>query len=117
MYGVPIKIRKKERILDMYTKENADQTIQKLGGYNVLKAMIGAKNFTYSTQESYVSFRFPTSNKINSVNIKLNPNDLYDIEFGRIVGTGYKVVKVVNDLYGDMLVDIFETETKLYLSL
>jgi len=33
-------------------------TIQQLGGYNRLQAMIGASNFVYSEKDNYISFRF-----------------------------------------------------------
>lgn len=104
-------------------KEMAQITLNQLtnsnNGMNRLSVMIGAKHFAASEKESFVSFRFAAKakNKANYCRIKLNASDLYDVKFVSIRGVNVKTVSVHNDLYADMLKNVFETETGLYLSL
>lgn len=88
-------------------------------GVNRLVAMVGAKNFVKSDKENYVSFKFMrgAANKANYIKITLNAMDTYDVEFGKIHGMNYKVVGEFNGVYFDQLKELFENETKLYLSL
>jgi len=91
----------------------ATTILKQLGGNNFI-AMTGAKNFL--DIGNGLSFKIPKSkNGINYVKIILNPNDTYDIEFGRISSGkyGYKVIKRVYDVYFDQLHDIFTTYTGL----
>ncbi|QIW91239.1 hypothetical protein COHAPHLL_00403 [Vibrio phage V09] len=103
-------------------------------GHSRLVAMTGAKNIMQSVENRFVSFKLPKAavRGINYVKITLTDADLYDIEFGKqsskacpdMKAIGIKVMmphyaqkKVVNGVYNDMLKEIFEQETGLYLSL
>ena len=102
----------------MTNKSIAKTIIDQLGG-NKLVAMTGAKNFV--AIERGVQFKIGRNSKsINSVRIVLNGKDLYDVEFGRVrkvrgVPT-YTLVEGYHDAYNDMLVNLFETTTGMYLS-
>ena len=100
-------------------KEALNQLARATNGPNRLTAMIGAKNFAQSKEGAWVSFRFPMKarNRANHVKISLNSNDLYDVEFGRIHGTRFRVVGEARDMFGDALKPHFEEETGLHLSL
>ena len=39
--------------------------------------------------------------------------DIYDMEFGKIRGTTYKIINTINDIYFDKLQSIFTSETGL----
>jgi hypothetical protein len=109
-------------------KEISDTILQQLGGTGSLKAFTNAKNFTYS-KDGTTSFQFSLCKKSNAVKIRLNGNDLYDVEFvkagsksERIEGTNLKfrtstrkTVSEYEDICCDQLVNLFERETGLYL--
>lgn len=97
------------------SKQVAEIIIQQMGGFGRLKCMVGADYFVANGND--VSFKFKGSKVANYIKIKLNEMDLYDIEFGKIWGYNYKIVKEVNGVYNDQLISIFEDTTKLYLSL
>lgn len=92
--------------------EIAKIILQQLGG-NRFIAMTGAKNIL--AIENGLSFKLPrfVGVKINHVKIILNDYDLYDLEFGRIHGMNYKVLSRIENVYAEMLQDIFTTETGL----
>lgn len=94
---------------------NIAQTISKQIGGSALY-MIGAKNLV--AHEDGLGFRIGRNSKsVNYVKITLTPADLYDIEFGYIRGTSYKVRSSESGLYFDMLRDSIERNTGLYTSL
>ena len=84
-----------------------------MGGMGRIKAMTGAKNF--SITELGVQFQFPNRQRSrgNAVRIDLNGKDLYDVSFYN----GSRLVKEYKDIYFDQLMDIFEEQTGLYLTL
>ena len=90
----------------------AETIASQLGGTSRLKAFTGAYNF--GTNGSNLFFRIK-NRKVNYVKITLNGKDLYDLEFGRIYGSKYSVVKEYNDIYFDQLVPLFEENTGMYL--
>ena len=109
-------------------KSDVALTILKQLGGNMFGAFTGAKNYVSLSNEPYggLKFRLPkTHNGINSVLIKLNGRDLYDVEFWKIgrmpsskqwaAGKTQKVEKVrtYNDVYGDGLTELFRGETGL----
>tara|TARA_R110002020_G_scaffold96724_7_gene231330 strand:+ start:7172 stop:7471 length:300 start_codon:yes stop_codon:yes gene_type:complete len=99
----------------MFKAETAlNQLTQSSNGSGRLKVMIGAKNFVKSDEEQWVSFKYPRG---KYVKIKLNSMDLYDVEFGTIRKFEYKVKNTYENTYAEDLKEIFEQETKLYLSL
>lgn len=91
----------------------AKEILRQLGGGRFL-AMTGAKNLV--SGDDYLMFSLPAKNKIkaNKVKITLNGKDLYDVEYAKIQGVNYKVLKTVKDLHADMLVSNFEDVTGLY---
>jgi len=102
----------------MNSREIAEIILQQLGGAGRLKCMIGAKDFSYSSGDTYLSFKFMKGDLgINYLKIRLNAMDTYDLEFGKIVKHNYTVIKTYDDIYCDQLKSIFEETTKLYLSL
>ena len=105
----------------MYTKENAVETLQQLcqGPTGRLRAMVGAYDICMDSENHAVSFKFKATakNKINYVKITLTSMDDYTVEFGKIAKTEYKVVETCKGIYNDMLKNLFETTTGLYLSL
>lgn len=99
-------------------KEIADTILAQLGG-NRLSVMTGAKSFTYDARGS-LSFRLPSrfaKDGINYVKVELTDEDLYNLTFGSIRGTSYKVKATVEGAYSDMLQNLFRNATGLELSL
>jgi len=106
----------------------ANTILKQMGGWGRIRMMIGAKNAASykAAGESKsgeglggVSFRFPRpggGGRPNYVKIILNGKDLYDVSFGSIHGSRFKVTKTYNDVYASKLKSIFEKETGLYLS-
>ncbi len=79
--------------------------------------MIGAKYITHDG-DNILSFRFPNSKYANYFKIEyVRGSDLYTLTFGKIRGTTYKVVEVLENITCDQLQEIFEDRTKLYLTL
>ena len=78
--------------------------------------MIGAKNLI--DHGDALSFRIGRNSKsVNYVKITLNASDTYDIEYGYIRGTSYKVRSTDEGMYNDMLRGSIERNTGLYTSL
>ena len=110
-------------------REIAITTLNQLGNYGKMKAMIGIKDIIFDS-DGTVSFRFSGSRKANTCTIHLNGSDLYDMTFYR-EGTGKitwskngtvlipedKEVGKFTDLYNDQLTETFESFTGLRLSL
>jgi hypothetical protein len=94
------------------------EILRQLGG-NKFQVMTGAKNF--AGDENRLVFSIPKAkNGINFVQITLMPTDTYKVEFGkksRSARIGYKKIKIYDDVYSDMLRELFEKETGLYTSL
>lgn len=97
--------------------------LQQIGGHKRLVSFLGAKNFVYSESDKdgyWLSFRLPnrlSKDGINYIKIELNIGlDVYEMEFGKVGKTSYKVVKKLDVVYCDQLVDLIEENTGLYLS-
>jgi len=89
------------------------KTILKQIGNQALM-LVGAKNFVGT--ENGVKFRIGrNTNGVNVINITLD-NDLYNIDFAYQRGTSYKVKKQYTGVYCDMLLDIIESGTGLFVS-
>jgi len=106
----------------MFTAENANLIFQQLtmsnAGAGRIKAMVGGKDFMFSSEDNYAAFKFTAKslNKANYMKITLNGLDLYNVEFGYIRGMNYTVRSETKDMYFDQLKEHFESETGLYLS-
>lgn len=92
----------------------AKTILMQLGGSNRLQMFTGAYNFVAVPYG--VSFRIK-NRSVNYVKIVLNAMDTYDIEFGRISGVNYKIVKELSGIYNDQLVEIFTRYTGMVLRL
>jgi hypothetical protein len=113
---------------DETAKEISMTILKQMGGTNRLKAFVNGRDFIYSKDGTTV-FTFSLSKKANGVKIRLNGNDLYDVEFvkvgfkyEKIEGTNIKfktatrkTVSEHSDIYNDQLIELFERETGLYL--
>jgi hypothetical protein len=93
--------------------------LQQLGGTKFM-AMTGAVNLLDTGNG--LSFRLVGShdfikNGINYVKITLDPSDTYTMEFGKIRGSKYTVIKTLDNIYNDNLREIFTRETGLETSL
>ncbi len=112
-------LESKQQMKENYN-EVAKTILSQLGG-NKFTTMTGAKNLlSLSDGSGGLSFKLPNKfakNGINYVKIILNSNDLYDIEFGKIImkkyDYKYDVIKSVNDVYADQLQEIFTDVTGL----
>lgn len=102
----------------MNYKTVAEEIYNQFGG-NHSKAMIGIYNTVYDSTNTSgnLSFRFKAKadKGINYIKIELTPMDDYTMTFGKIHGTDYKEIQKVNGVYCDMLKDVFEMNTGLYL--
>lgn len=113
----------------MSGKEIAITTMNQLGPYGHLKAMIGLRDMVYDS-DGTVSFHFSGSRKANTCTIHLNGSDLYDMTFyrkgqgklswtarGTVLIPDEKEVGKFTDIYNDQLRKTFEDFTGLRLSL
>lgn len=104
---------KKFRIFCESAEDTADIIYKYLGG-NKFKAMVGA---TLIKTNNGLDVRFKGSKFANSLSIKLNSMDTFDLTFAKISGLDYKIVKTIEGVWGEDLQDIFTEYTKLYTSL
>lgn len=102
-------------------REIAETIFEQMGGKRRLAIMTGAKNFAFHTRDNgdvAASFRVGRNAAgINHVEVILNGLDLYDVTFRSIRGTSVKVKSESKGVYADMLKDLFESATGLYLTL
>jgi hypothetical protein len=78
--------------------------------------MIGAKNLVGG--DNYLRFRIGRNAKsVNIVTVTLTPADTYDVEYGSLRGTSYKVKASEAGIYADMLHASIERNTGMYTSL
>jgi hypothetical protein len=99
------------------TKHIAETILQQMGGQNKIAAMTGAHSFV--NRGNGVSFKFKMCRKFNYMRVVLDDAlDLYTVTLSKVTKLGEsKNEKVTDGVYCDMLKDIFESETGLYLSL
>lgn len=98
-------------------KQVAGTILEQLGGRKFM-TMVGAHNLVCSGEGcGTMMLKFKGSKVANYLKVTLTALDLYDVEFGKIWGADYKVVKKVEGYYNDMLVDLFEHTTGLYTKL
>ena len=90
-------------------------TLNQIGGYGRLVAMVGAFNFIKSADS--VQFKFKGSKVANHLKITLAGDDTYTMTFGKIRGLDFKPAAPISGVYADNLRPIFERTTGLYLSL
>jgi hypothetical protein len=84
--------------------------------------MLGAKNQVYCNKENYISFKISGSKKINYIKIQYKGGkDLYNLflsKFSVVKGEVKHTNKVEhNGIYENMVRELIEKETGLYLKL
>lgn len=91
--------------------------LQQMGGAGRLKSMIGAH--TFITHPDGLSFKFPNPKATlgNYVKVTLTTDDLYDMEFMRLVKYDARPVKKYTGLSFDQLIPVFQKQTGLRLHL
>ena len=94
----------------------AEEILRQLGG-NRFRVMTGAKNFSGTDNSLRMRIGHNKTNA-NYMEVVLNSMDLYDITFAKVTRMGeMKSVKTYDNVYNDMLVEIFESHTGMYTSL
>ena len=95
----------------------SDTILAQLGGIRKLVAMIGAHNF--ATEENGIQFTFKGYKKANICHIQLNSFDTYCLRlfYFKKSTMELKEIEVIQDVYNDQLVTIFQESTGLLLSL
>jgi hypothetical protein len=91
----------------------ADTILQQIGG-NKFKAMTGAKHL--ADHGNGLSFKLPARfarDDINYCKITLTAADLYDVEYGRLTGFDYEIVKETTGIFADQLRENFRDVTGL----
>ena len=96
--------------------EVANTIYRQLGG-DRLKLMIGCNRLV--AHKDGLGFGWPSRqpSRGNYCRVTLLPTDTYRVEFMSVRGTTVKTVRTFEDIYCDQLMDIFEEQTGLYLTL
>lgn len=92
--------------------EIAKIIIRQLGGNKAI-AMVGIYNMI--AIDNGLQFNFKGSRKVNKCVIKLDWSDTYTFELWKITKKVCKKVYSLEGVYEDMLIELFESETGLYL--
>lgn len=88
---------------------------QQIGGFNRLKLMVGAYNFSRD-KDGTLTFMFKMFPKANTLRIKLEPDDTYTMTFIKAtLRKGVKEVQSFPGVYCDDLARIFMEFTGLEL--
>ena len=98
-------------------QEIAKIILAQLGG-NKFRVMTGAKSFVAT--DSGLGFRLPSrfaKNGINVVKITLTPDDLYNMQFAKLIGSKFKVISEVEGLCWEDLRCQFTAATGLDTSM
>lgn len=98
----------------MNTDTQVASTILAQLGANRFRVMTGARDFV-ALPDGLV-FSIPGNNtkgRINRVKVRLMPSDTYTVEFLRVWGSDVKTVHISEDIYFDMLQEVFERHTGL----
>ena len=97
------------------TMTTATTILSQLGGLGRLTAMTGAHNVL--DHGDGVSFKFRGSRKAGYCHITLEPSDTYTVVLGKIRKYELKKTADASGIYAGQLVELFERETGLYLSI
>ena len=95
----------------------AQTIIAQMGGTRRLSLMVGASLF--AGDDTSAMFSFKGSRKMNKCRVTLDASDTYTVEFFKFSPSKLNIAPVVEEIsgvYAEMLVDIFESRTGLYLS-
>ena len=89
----------------------AQTIIDQIGGSRFI-AMTGAN--TFCAFPDGVSFMIPRNKSgANRCMITLTDDDLYDVEFGRLIAMKYKIKETHSGIFFDMLGEVFTRTTGL----
>jgi len=92
------------------TKEMKEEIVRQFGGFNRLRATIGA---SVSELEDGIQMNFKGSNKANILQVRYDEGrDAYNMKFFK----GFKEIDDMRCIYAEDLIPIFEEMTGLYLS-
>lgn len=91
--------------------------IDQLGGMRRLRVMVGMTDLCITERGACFKIGKGAKRKINTVWIQLLPDDTYEVRFERIWGGKHTTIETWPGVYADMLVDLFESRTGLYLTL
>ena len=97
--------------------EIANLIVSQLGGHSKLRAMIGAKDFCADTKALIFKWMDGNARQGNAVKIKLEASDTYTVTFWYRRGLEVREVAKFDDIYADQLIEVFERQTGLKLSL
>lgn len=97
----------------------AQTILEQLNGRKFV-VMTGAKNLV--AHSNALSFKLPSTphfvrDGINYVKVTLTDADDYTLEFGRVWGHSYKVIRTTDGIYSDQLRETFTNVTGLDTSL
>lgn len=95
--------------------EIAKTILSQLGGK--LVCMTGARDLIGHPDGLSFKFPAPTPSKGNHCQITLLPSDTYRVTFRHLRSKHVKTVVTFEGVYCDQLMDIFEQQTGLYLTL
>lgn len=93
----------------------ASEIVRQMGGLGRLSAMVGAHNLL--DHGDGLSFKFRGSRKASYAKVTLGADDTYSVVIGKIRKFELKPTFEASGVYASSLVEIFERETGLYLSL
>lgn len=99
------------------TMEVANTILAQLGGGQFV-AMTGSKIFVGSDRA--LTFKLPArfaKDGITAVRVTLEPSDTYTMEFMKVRGSKVTTIAKVEDVYADMLREVFTAKTGLETSL
>lgn len=99
-------------------KEVSATILSQLGG-NRFITMTGSHSFSYGTTNGndYLVFRTRNARKVKAVRITLMPSDTYKMEFIGVKDFHVYNIHEIDQVYCDMLQDIFTEYTGLYTKL
>jgi hypothetical protein len=106
-----------------YTMNTANETaltvaqtiLAQLGGTGRLAMMCGCKQFMADSNS--VLFKVGSNaKKVTACRVVLDPSDTYTVEFYAGRGLNIRKVSECSDVYADMLREIFESKTGMYLT-
>jgi len=113
-YGTDTKL---EARVVVEANEIANTILDQMGGARKLKLFTGADKFI--AYPNGVAFRWPSQqpSRGNMMKITLDPDDTYSVEFMHASKSGAKSVAKMDGVYAEDLMDIFEKQTGLFLTL
>lgn len=96
----------------------ATNILNQMGGYPAIQIMAGGKAFPAPDRAPGVSVKFKIRgrNNVNLVSVILTPMDVYSVRFFASSSKSVKVVSTFENVYGDELQALVESETGLVLS-